>query len=96
MLNELISYLDLPDSDYWYDEGSCIARNILNQKPEIFLEQILNEWKQWSPRRQEHLAYILGEGESDKEHRLIIEMLNCESEGVQLRARESLADYEQS
>lgn len=95
MLNELISYLDLCDSDYWYGEGSCLARNLLNQNADSLLEQIFIEWRDWSPMRQEHLAYILGEGESVKEHKLIIEMLNSELDGVQFRVKEALVNYEQ-
>jgi len=97
MLKELIGYLDLPDSDYWYDHGCNVARSIIDTSIDDFMKKLSNEWSAWPLMRQEHLAYILGESNSASELSLINEMLKSVSpDDVVYRAKEALDDYNQN
>jgi len=90
VLKKLTLLLDLPDSDFWYDVASCEARSILDDGGEAFLSQVLAEWLAWPEMRQEHLAYILGEGPSPIEKQILEEMACLPRSDVAFRARESL------
>ena len=93
MLEELIKYLDLPDTDNWYDDGCVVARNIIDKNIDGFMKQLSQEWRAWPVMRQEHLAYILGESCLSSELSLINEMLNSEHSDVAYRAKEALDDF---
>ena len=88
-LDCLILLLDLPDSDYWYDVACCEARSILDCD-ETLLLQILVDWKEWPEIRQEHLAYILGDGPSVIEKQILEEMAQLPASDTAFRARESM------
>ncbi|MCP4106573.1 MAG: hypothetical protein GY749_13735 [Desulfobacteraceae bacterium] len=92
-IKKLISYLDLPNNDYWYDEASCIARDIIDSNLNIILETLLNQWENWSAERQEHLAYILGESDSKLEIKLLKAMSKSKDSDVVYRAKEALQNY---
>jgi len=91
---QFFAYLDLPDLDYWYDEGAGIAREMLDQSSDQIFDQLLIVWRKWPVNRQEHLAYILGEGDSLKEKNLILDMRTSSNKGVKFRAEESLNEFE--
>ena len=95
MLKELIAYLDLPDTDYWYDDGCELARKLIDQNVNGFMKQLAREWSTWPEMRQQHLAYILGESDFDSELSLINEMLKSKNVDVAYRAREALDDFNQ-
>lgn len=92
-LLNLINELDVPDTDYWYDSGCDFARKIIDEAPEAFIISILNVWRKWPDERQEHLAYILGEGTSTKELELIKQMLTSPCDDVVFRAKEALIEF---
>lgn len=89
----LIRHLDVPDTDYWYDSECDAARKIIDEHVDEIFRQLLAEWSRWPRARQEHLAYILGEGSSAKELALIKEMLTSEHADVVYRAKEALNDF---
>ncbi|MGW8391382.1 hypothetical protein [Pseudoduganella sp. HUAS MS19] len=94
MLNKLIQHLDLPDADYWYDVACSEARSILDVDSQVLLPQILAQWRSWPEMRQEHLAYILGEGTSEIERQILDEMAQLPDSEAAFRAREALRyDY---
>ena len=95
MFTQIEFYLDMADSDYWYDEGCEIPRSIIDENIDDIFPWLLQEWFKWSENAQEHLAYILGEGESDLELKLIKEMLHSEYESVVYRAKEALVEFNQ-
>ena len=95
-IDKLIRLLDLPDSDYWSDDASEEARNIINSSSELIFSHLLKEWKDWSPHRQEHLAYILGSGTSKVEQYLVKQMLNTEHSEVVYRAQEAIDEIVQN
>ncbi len=95
MLEELITYLDLPDTDYWYDDGCVVARKMIDQNIDEFMKQLSQEWRAWPTMRQEHLAYVLGESNFSSELSLINEMLSSENADVAYRAKEALDDFNQ-
>ncbi len=90
MLKELVSYLDQPDGDLWYDDICVIARNIIDDNEQAILADISKEFESWPSARQEHLAYILGKGSSEIELDIINKMLHSKYEDVVFRAKESL------
>ncbi|MDC7240770.1 MAG: hypothetical protein PQJ50_10460 [Spirochaetales bacterium] len=94
MIEELIKYLDIPDNDYWSDEGCELARNVLDQNSELLFKELMTLWADWPEMRQEHLAYILGEGSSETELLLIKEMLTSPFSEVAYRAKESLREFQ--
>ncbi len=95
MLKELVSYLDQPDNDLWYDDGCVIARNIIDDNEPAILAGISKEFESWPSARQEHLAYILGEGLSEIELDIINKMLRSKYKGVVFRAKEALIEFQQ-
>lgn len=92
-LQSLIYHLDVPDTDYWYDFECNAARKIIDEHDDEIFRQLLTEWHKWPIARQEHLAYILGEGTSARELVLIKEMLTSEHADVAYRAKEALVDF---
>lgn len=96
IIQTLIKYLDTPDNDYWYDSISDIARNLIDENCEYIFPLLLAEWSSWPATRQEHLAYILGEGNSTQEIELINTMLFSPYKEVVFRVRESLVNYNKS
>jgi len=95
-IDKLIQLLDLPDSDYWSDDACEQARNIIDGSSELIFSHLLKEWKDWSPNRQEHLAYILGSGTSKNEKQLIEQMLNAPDADVVYRAKEAMDEIVQN
>jgi len=94
MLNEVINLLDLPDEDYWYDEGSSQARTLIDGEGQTLLPRIAEVWSTWPELRQTHLAYILGEGSSSLEREILELMALSKSPEVSFRARESIRSAE--
>lgn len=90
MLERLINLLDLPDSDYWADVGSCDARALIDLSPAMLLSQIRHQWQSWPVMRQVHLAYILGESSISIEKEILIEMVESGNSSVAVSAREAL------
>ena len=92
MLNHLINLLDVPDADYGYDEASVLAQAIVQGNSPAILQEIAAELVSWPANRQEHLAYILGNGPSEAEQRILLTLSASTDSSVSFRARESLAD----
>ena len=93
LIQELYNLLDLPDSDYWFDSGCEIARNLINEnRDEIFI-LLKSVWREWPAVVQEHLVYILGEGSSERELELIEDMVSSKYESVVYRSKEALIDF---
>lgn len=90
MLNTLVSLLDLVDGDYWSDVASSEARSLIDQDPQKLLSEIFPFLNQWPENRLEHLAYILGEGDSPIEEEILIHLSTSIYPSVSLRARELL------
>ena len=95
MIKNLIDNLNIPNTDYWYDSVSDLARNIIDDNYDQTFSILLLEWRAWPENTQEHLAYILGEGSSVQELALINEMLTSDYESVVFRAKESLIEFNQ-
>lgn len=89
MLENLIRLLDLHDNDYWYDEACNEARQIIDSAPEAIFALILKEWHDWPEERQQHLIYVLGEGNSPLEAQLIVEMLESDNMEIASLAKEA-------
>jgi hypothetical protein len=89
-IEALVNALDIPDTDYWYDVGSCNASQILNSGGEVLLSALMTEVPKWSPMQQEHLAYILGDTSSANELRLLDFLAESTDHDVAHRAREAL------
>jgi hypothetical protein len=87
---KLIALIDLPDDDYWYDLACAEARDIIDLHCEEVLSAARAEWRSWTALRQEHLAYILGEGNSTVEAELVIDLTNSDYSDVRSRAMEAL------
>jgi hypothetical protein len=94
MLSKLISFLDLPDSDYWSDVACCEARALIDQDSQSLLNEIFEVCEHWSENRQEHLAYILGEGASPCESKILDHLSKSVYPSVAFRAREALRAME--
>ena len=92
---QLIKFLDIENTDYWSDYGSDMARKLIDENTDQIFTLILSEWRKWPKIRQEHLAYILGEGYSNKEFELIKEMMSSEYNDVVYHAKEALIDFNQ-
>ena len=92
-IKELITQLDLPDDDFWYDHACIFARDIIDNNYETIIKELTNEWKTWPLLRQEHLAYTLGEGSSAEELDLIKDMMQSEDKEVAFRAKESYIEF---
>jgi hypothetical protein len=91
MLSKLISLLDLPDdSNYWSDVACCEARALIDQDSESLLNEIFEVCEHWPENRQEHLAYILGEGVSPCESKILVHLSKSVYLSVAFRAREVL------
>jgi hypothetical protein len=87
---KLIALIDLPDNDYGYDLACAEARDIVDLHCEEVLNAARAEWRSWTALRQEHLAYILGEGNSTVEAEWVIDMTSSDHSGVRSRAMEAL------
>ena len=58
-LLKMVSLLEMPDTDYWYDVGCDEARRYLDSDDRVLY--LLNEkWAELSLLAQQHLAYIWG------------------------------------
>lgn len=90
MIERLSELLDLPDADYWSDVGCIEARSIIDADPQLVMCQIKSQWRSWPEPRQEHLAYILGEGTHPLEREVLLEMASSSAPGVVMSAREAL------
>lgn len=90
MIERLAELLDLPDADYWSDVGCVEARSIIDAEPQLVMCQIKSQWSSWPEPRQEHLAYILGEGTHPLERDILLEMASSSAPGVAMSAREAL------
>ena len=93
MLNELIMFLDTENDDLWGDDVCCLASKILHENRDENLKEIIRVWRDWPAKRQEHLAYILGESSSPLEKILLEEMMLSENEDVAYEAKESMKEY---
>ena len=92
MLLKMVSLLEIPDNDYWYDVGCSEARSYLDSDDKI-LFLLTEKWRELSLLAQEHLAYILGEGHSENELLIINEMLKSGSKEIVFRAQEALIEF---
>jgi hypothetical protein len=92
-MHELTLLLDLPDSDSWYDDGSVRARAIIDENPQLALQQLSVEWPDLNPNQQEHLAYILDAKPGSVEHEILMHLSYSKHENVAWRAREALSYY---
>ena len=90
MIERLAELLDLPDSDYWSDVGCVEARSIIDADPQVVVREIQSQWRSWPEPRQEHLAYILGEGAHPLEKEVLLEMARSSFPSVAMSAREAL------
>jgi hypothetical protein len=63
---------------------------MLDEEGRHLLPKILAEWSAWTEMRQNHLAYILGEGHSPMERKILSDMAQSGSLEVAFTARESL------
>lgn len=89
-IDRLVELLGLPDADYWSDVGCVEARSIIDADPEPVLCEIESQWRSWTEPRQEHLAYILGEGPHPLEKEVLLELARSSVPGVAMSAREAL------
>jgi len=90
MIERLVELLDFPDADYWSDVGCVEARSIIDADPQLVLCEVESQWRSWTEPRQEHLAYILGEGPHPLEKEVLLEMARSSDPGVAMSAREAL------
>lgn len=90
MIERLAELLDLPDSDYWSDVGCVEARSIIDADPQMLIHEIESQWRSWPEPRQEHLAYILGEGAHPLEKEVLLEIARSSFPSVSMSAREAL------
>ena len=90
MIERLVELLDLPDSDYWSDVGCVEARSIIDADPNLVIREIESKWRAWPEPRQEHLAYIFGEGPHPLEKEILLEMARSSSPSAAMSAREAL------
>ena len=95
-MHELTQLLDLPDSDYWYDDGCVRARAIIDENPQEVLQHLSVEWPNLNSNQQEHLAYILDGEPGSVEHEILMQLSNSKHEDVAWRAREVLSHYRQA
>jgi len=93
-LKSLIHLLDLPDTDYWSDDASCVARAIIWRGGNELLQEIMSELESWSIHRQQHLAYILGDSQAtlELEIALLTKLASSDDAEVAYTARESLGN----
>jgi hypothetical protein len=82
----------VPDTDYWYDEASVLAQAIVQGNSPAILQEIAAERVSWPTNRQEHLAYILGNGTSEAEQKILLTLSASTDSSVSFRALESLAE----
>jgi hypothetical protein len=87
MIERLAELLGLADADYWSDVGCVEARAIIDADPQLVMCHIKNQWSSWPEPRQEHLAYILGEGTHPLERDILLEMASSSAPGVAMSAR---------
>jgi hypothetical protein len=92
---ELKFLLDIPDSDYWYDEGSVRARAIIDENLHVVLQRLSVDWPDLNVNQQEHLAYILDGAPGSIEYELLTQLSSSKDENVARRAREALSYYRQ-
>ena len=95
-MHELTLLLDLPDSDYWYDDGSVRGRAIIDENPQAVLQYLSVEWPNLNTNQQEHLAYTLDGEPGSVEHEILMQLSNSKHENVAWRAREALSYYRQA
>ncbi|OZG71066.1 hypothetical protein BTA51_23480 [Hahella sp. CCB-MM4] len=91
---KLVRLLDHPDDNYWGDILAGEAREIIDSDPEVLLSFILEQWESWPENRLEHLAYLLGEGVSNVEEKLIIALHGSKYKSVVFHAKEAVIELE--
>lgn len=85
-ITNLLSLLDTPDDDRWFDNTSLLARREIDTAPTKVVSTLLELWNNLTTNQQEHLAYILSSGNSPLEDSLITQMCLSENKGVAYRA----------
>ncbi len=89
----LVDLLDHPDDDFWGDVLSSEAREIIDTNIDEILSLVLASWREWPENRLEHLAYLLGESNSQVEKVLVYELLQSHYESVVFRAIEAVSEF---
>lgn len=94
-MHELTLLLDLPDSDFWYDDGAVRARAVIDENTRTALQWLSMHWNSLNSNQQEHLAYVLDGEVGTIEHEILVHLSNSKDENVAWRAREALSYYRQ-